>query len=127
MSNMLIWTAIQNVEIWLLRTISSSFNLRKMWSFGWKKLSKFNSYPQQYLTCSTQTEQMCLPILPSPMRIIHSVKHHQTNRFRFADTLLTFLKKVVPEAKTSICSSMEETIILYCRKFLRFVTIFIIL
>ena len=60
------------------------------------------------------------------MGIMCNVKHHYTIRLKFRDKILTFLTKLVLEAKTSICSTIKENLLLYCRKFSAFVAVVII-
>ena len=49
------------------------------------------------------------------MRYIYNVKHRYTIRLKFGDKFLVFLTKLVLEVKTSICSSIKENLLLYCR------------
>ena len=45
---------------------------------------------------------------------------------KFGDAFLTSLTKLVLEAKASICSTINENLLLYCPKFLAFVIVVII-
>ena len=49
------------------------------------------------------------------MRYIYNVRHRYTIRLKFGDKFLIFLTKLVLEVKTSICSSIKENVLLYCR------------
>ena len=51
------------------------------------------------------------------MRIIYNVKHRFVICLKFGDKFLTFLTKLVLERKASIFSTIEENLLLYCRKF----------
>ena len=60
------------------------------------------------------------------MGIIYNVKNRYVIRLKFGDKLLTFLTKLVFEGKASICSTMNENLVLYCGKFSAFVFVVII-
>ena len=60
------------------------------------------------------------------MGIIYNVKHRYAIRLKFGDKLLTSLTKLVPQVKASICSTIKENLLLYCRKFSAFVIAVII-
>ena len=60
------------------------------------------------------------------MKIIYNVKYCYAIHLKFGDTFLTSLTKLVFELKASICSTSEEVILLYCRKFWAFVIVFMI-
>ena len=49
------------------------------------------------------------------MRYIYNVKHRYTIRLKFGDKFFVFLTKLVLKVKTSICSSIKENLLLYCR------------
>ena len=61
------------------------------------------------------------------MRVIYNVKRRYAIRLKFEDKFLTFLTKLVLEPKASICSTIKENLLLYCRKFSAFVVVVIIL
>ena len=58
------------------------------------------------------------------MRIIYNVTY--VIRLKFKDKSLTFLTKLVLEGKASICSTINENLLLYWRKFLAFIFVVII-
>ena len=60
------------------------------------------------------------------MRAVYNVKHRYGLRLKFGDKLLTFLTKLVLEAKVSTCSTIKENLLLYCRIFSAFVVAVII-
>ena len=47
-------------------------------------------------------------------------------RLKFGGKILTFLNKQVPEGKASICSTIKENLLFYCRKFSALVVLVII-
>ena len=49
--------------------------------------------------------------------IIYNVIHGYAIRLKFGGKLLTFLATYVLEGKASICSTIKENQLLYCRKF----------
>ena len=64
--------------------------------------------------------------LPIGMRIIYNVKHRCAIRLKFGDIFLTSLTQLVLRVKASICSTIKENLLLYCRKFSAFVVTVII-
>ena len=60
------------------------------------------------------------------MRVMYNVKLRYAIRLKFRDQLLTSLTKLVLKAKTRICSTVKEILLLYCRKFSAFVVVVII-
>ena len=58
--------------------------------------------------------------------IIYNVRHHYAIRLKFGDEFLTFLTKLLLEGKASICSTIKENLLLYCRKFSAFAVVVII-
>ena len=50
------------------------------------------------------------------IRIIYNVKHRNAICLKFGDNFLTSLTKLVPQVKASICSTINENLLLYCRK-----------
>ena len=64
--------------------------------------------------------------LSSRMRLIYNVRHCYLICLKFGDKLLTFLTMLVLEGKASICSTIKENALLYCRKFSVFVVVVII-
>ena len=60
------------------------------------------------------------------MRVMYNLKHRLAIRLEFGDIFLTSRTKLALEAKASICSTIKENLILYCRKFSAlFVVVFI--
>ena len=49
------------------------------------------------------------------MRAIYNVQHCHAIRLKFGDKFLTSLTKLVLEPKASICSTIKENLLLYCR------------
>ena len=64
--------------------------------------------------------------LPIRIKIIYDVKHRYAIRLRFGNKFLTSLTNLVLEAKASICSTIKENLLLYCRKFSAFADVVII-
>ena len=60
------------------------------------------------------------------MRVIYNLKHRCAICLKFGDKSLLFLTKLVLEAKASICSTINENLFLYCRRFSAFVVVVII-
>ena len=57
------------------------------------------------------------------MRVMYNVKHCHAIRLKFGNKLLTFLSKLVLEAKAKIYSTIKENLLLYCRKSSAFVVL----
>ena len=60
------------------------------------------------------------------IEIIFNVGHCYVIRLKYGDKCLTFLTKLVLKGKASICSTIKENLLLYCRKFSVFVVVVII-
>ena len=60
------------------------------------------------------------------IRFIYNVRHRNAFWLKVGDKLLTFLTMLVLEKKASICSTINENLLLYCRKFSAFVVSVII-
>ena len=60
------------------------------------------------------------------MKTIYNVKDHYAISLKFGDKFLTSLTKLVLEAEVSICSTLKENLLLYCRKFSALVVVVII-
>ena len=60
------------------------------------------------------------------IRIVYNVKYRYAIRLKFGDKFLTSLTNLVLQAKASICSTIKENLLLYCRKFSAFVVVVII-
>ena len=58
--------------------------------------------------------------------IVKHVKHRYVIRLKFEDKFLASLTKLVLEAKSSVCSTIKENILLFCGKFLAFVVVAIL-
>ena len=59
------------------------------------------------------------------MRIIYSVKDRYSIHLKIVDKFLTSLTKLLLQVKVSICSTIKENLLLYCRKFSAFVVVVI--
>ena len=60
------------------------------------------------------------------IKISYNVKHRHAIALKFEDKFLTSLISLVLEVKASICSTIKENLLLYCRKFSAFVVVLII-
>ena len=60
------------------------------------------------------------------MKLIYNARYCYAIRLKFGEKFLTFLNKLVLEGKTRICPTIEENLLLYCRKFSAFVVVVII-
>ena len=60
------------------------------------------------------------------IRVIYNVRHGYAIHLKLGDKFLTFLTKQVIAGKTSICSTIKENLLLYCRKFSALVVVAII-
>ena len=60
------------------------------------------------------------------MKIIYNVRHCHAIRLKLGDKFLTFLIKLLLKGKASICSTIKENLLLYCRTFSAFVVVVII-
>ena len=60
------------------------------------------------------------------IRIIYNVKHCYAIHLKFVEKFLTSLSKLVLKVNTSICSTIRENLLLYCRTFSAFVIVVII-
>ena len=78
--------------------------------YFWQKLLKFS-------------DKMDLSIR---IRIIYNVRRGYAIRLKSGEKLLTFLTKQMLEGKASICSTIKENLLLYCRKFSALAVIVII-
>ena len=61
--------------------------------------------------------------LSIPMRIIYNVKHRYESFFEIWTLILNFSNQV--NVRGSICSTVNENLLLYCRKFKMFVVVII--
>ena len=59
------------------------------------------------------------------LRIVYNVKCCYAIRLKFGDKFLTSLTNLVLQAKASICSTIKENLLLYC-KFSAFVAVVIV-
>ena len=64
--------------------------------------------------------------LPFLVRIIRNVKHSYATRLKFGDKVLTPETKIIFEAKPSICSTIKDSSLLFCRKFSAFAVVVIV-
>ena len=60
------------------------------------------------------------------LRIIYNVKHRYEVRMKFGYEFLTSPANIVLKKKASICSTIKENLLLYCRKFSAFIAVLII-
>ena len=60
------------------------------------------------------------------MRVMYNVKHRYAIRLKFGGKFLTSIIKSMLKAEAGICSTIEENLLLYCRKFSGFVAVVII-
>ena len=60
------------------------------------------------------------------MTVTYNVNHRYAIRLKFGNKFLTSLIELVREAKTSICSTIKDYLLLYCRKFSAVVVVVII-
>ena len=67
-----------------------------------------------YLTGSSTSTYVVVSVR---MRVMYNVKHRHAIRLKFRAKFLTSLIKLVLEAEASICSTIKENLLLYCRKF----------
>ena len=73
-----------------------------------------------YLTRLTRSTYVVMRVR---MRVTYNVKHRYENRLKFGVKFLTSLTKSVLKAEASICSTIKESLLLYCRKFSAFVAL----
>ena len=64
--------------------------------------------------------------LPFLVRIIHNAKYSYATRLKFGDKVLTPETKIIFEAKPSICSTIKDSSLLFCRKFSAFAVVVIV-
>ena len=62
---------------------------------------------------------------PIRTRVIYNLKHRYAIRSKFGNKFLTSLFKLVLEVKGSMYSTIQENLLLYCRKFSPFVVVLI--
>ena len=60
------------------------------------------------------------------MKTFNNEKHRQVIHLKFRGTFFTSFTKLLLEVKTSVCSTIKENLLLFCRKFLAFVIVIII-
>ena len=65
--------------------------------------------------------------LPFRMRIICNLKHCYAIHLNSGDKFLTSQTNLVLEAKASVCSTIKENLLLYCRKFSVFIIAVVVL
>ena len=51
------------------------------------------------------------------IRIVYNVKYRYAIRLKFGDKFLTSLTYLVLQVKASICPTIKENLLLYCRSF----------
>ena len=57
------------------------------------------------------------------MKTFYNVGHCYAIRLKLGDKFLTFLIKLVFKGEASICSTIKENLLLYCRKFSAFIVV----
>ena len=64
--------------------------------------------------------------LPIRMRIIYNIKHSHAIRLKFGDKSSTSPTTLVVKAEVSICSTIKENLLSFCRKYSALVVVVII-
>ena len=62
---------------------------------------------------------------PFLVRIIRNVKHSYAARLKFGDKVFP-QTKIIFDAKPSVCSTIKDNLVLFCRKFSAFAVVVII-
>ena len=83
-----------------------------------QEVPSYISYVQAICNCLEISDKMDLTI---QARIFNNLNHRHATCLKLGDGFFTSLTMLVLEAKSSICSTIKENLILYCRKFLAFV------